>query len=135
MKFIAQMEPWFGTEEKEALNNYMSESGWLTEFKNTADFEARIAAYTGSKHCIVVNNGTISLTLAALACDIKAGDEVIVPNFTMIATPNSVKMFGAIPVFVDVERETLCMDLEKAKAAITPKTKAIMFVSANGRYP
>lgn len=135
MKFIPQMEPWFATEEKEALNNYMSEGGWLTEFKNTANFEASIAAYTGSKHCIVVNNGTISLTLAALACGIKAGDEVIVPNFTMIATPNSVKMFGANPIFVDVERETLCMDLEKAKAAITPKTKAIMFVSANGRYP
>lgn len=129
------MEPWFGSEEKEALNQYMDEGGWLTEFKRTAEFEHRIAKYTGAKHCIVVNNGTISLTIMAMAAGIKAGDEVIVPNYTMIATPNSIKMFGAIPVFVDVERETLCMDLECARKAITTKTKAIFFVNANGRYP
>jgi perosamine synthetase len=135
MSFIFQMEPWFGQEEKEAIVDYFNAGGWVTEFKKTAEFENRIASFTGARHCIVVNNGTISLTLAALACGLEAGDEVIVPNFTMIATPNSVKMFGAIPVFVDVERETLCMNIEKVKAAITPKTKAIMFVSANGRYP
>jgi len=134
-KFIFQMEPWFGPEEKEALNKYMDEGGWLTEFKQTAEFEQRIADYTKAKHCIVVNNGTISLTLMAIAAGIEAGDEVIVPNYTMIATPNSVKIFGAIPVFVDVEPETLCMDIECARKAITPKTKAIFFVNANGRYP
>ena len=134
-KFIPQMEPWFGSEEKEAINQYMEEGGWLTEFKRTTEFEKRIAEFTGAKYCFVVNNGTISLTLMALAAGIKAGDEVIVPNFTMIATPNSVKMFGATPVFVDVEVETLCMDIEAAKKAITPKTKAILFVNANGRNP
>lgn len=129
------MEPLFGSEEKDAINQYMEEGGWLTEFKRTSEFETRIAEYTGAKYCVVVNNGTISLTLMAIAAGIKAGDEVIVPNFTMIATPNSVKMIGAIPVFVDVERETLCMDIECAKRAITPKTKAIFLVTANGRYP
>jgi perosamine synthetase len=129
------MEPWFGSEEKEALNQYMEEGGWLTEFKRTSEFENRIAEYTGAKHCIVVNNGTISLTLIALAAGIKAGDEVIVPNYTMIATPNSVKMFGAIPVFVDVEIDTLCMNIEEARKALSPRTKAIFFVNANGRYP
>ena len=133
--FIPQMEPWFGPEEKDALNKYMEEGGWLTEFKHTAEFEQRIADYTGANHCLVVNNGTISLTIMALAAGIKAGDEVIVPNYTMIATPNSVKMIGAIPVFVDVERDTLCMDIECAGKAISPKTKAILFVNANGRYP
>ncbi len=135
MEFIPQMEPLFGSEEKEALSRYMDEGGWLTEFRNTAEFEKRIAEYTGSRYCFVVNNGTISLTLMAIAAGIKAGDQVIVPNFTMIATPNSVKMFGAEPVFVDVERETLCMDIECARRAITPKTKAIFIVTANGRYP
>lgn len=129
------MEPWFGSEEKEALNQYMEEGGWLTEFKRTSEFENRIAEYTGAKHCVVVNNGTISLTLIALAAGIEAGDEVIVPNYTMIATPNSVKMFGAIPVFVDVEIDTLCMNIEEARKAISPRTKAIFFVNANGRYP
>jgi perosamine synthetase len=98
-----QMRPWFGDEEKKAISEYMDEDGFITEFKRTEQFENMLAEYTGAKHCIVVNNGTVSLTLSAMACGIEAGDEVIVPNFTMIATPNSVKMFGAIPVFVDVE--------------------------------
>ena len=134
-KFIPQMEPWFGEEEKKAVCDYMDEGGWVTEFKRTTTFENMIAEYTGAKHCIVVNNGTISLTLAALACGIKHGDHVIIPNYSMIATPNSVKMFGAKPVFVDVEPETLCLDINLVRKAITSKTKAIMLVTANGRYP
>lgn len=129
------MEPWFGKEETKAVYDYMKNGGWITEFKQTQKFEELIAKFTGVKHCIVVNNGTISLTLAALACGVKAGDEVIIPNYTMIATPNSVLFFGAKPVFVDVEPSTLCLDIAKVKKAITKKTKAIMLVSANGRYP
>ena len=129
------MEPWFGVEEKEALNDYMSEGGWVTEFKQTKLFENSIAKYTGSKHCIVVNNGTISLTLAAIAFGIKSGDEVIIPNYTMIATPNSIKMLDAKPVFVDVEPDTLCIDISLVEKAITSKTKAVILVNANGRYP
>ena len=134
-KFIPQMEPWFGIEETNALTEYMSGGGWVTEFKQTEQFETLIAKYTGSKHCIAVNNGTISLSLIAMAAGIKAGDEVIVPNYTMVATPNSIKMFGAKPVFVDVDLKTLCLDINQARSVITAKTKAIMLVNANGRYP
>ena len=130
-----QMRPLFGKEEKKAICDYMDEDGFITEFKRTEQFENMIADYTGANHCIVVNNGTISLTLAAMAAGVNQGDEVIVPNYTMIATSNSVKMFGAIPVFVDVEPETLCLDIDLVRKAITPKTKAIMLVLANGRYP
>lgn len=133
--FIPQMEPLFGVEEKNALAEYMDQGGFLTEFKRTTYFERQIAEFTGSKHCIVVNNGTISLTLAALALGLKADDEVIVPNYTMIATPNSIKLIGCKPVFVDVDLKTLCLDFELVKKAITNKTKAIMLVAANGRYP
>jgi perosamine synthetase len=133
--FIMQMQPWFGEEEKKAICDYMDEGGFITEFKRTEQFEHMIADYTGAKHCVVVNNGTISLTLAALGVGIEAGDEVIIPNYTMIASPNSIKMFGAVPVFVDVELETLCLDINLVEKAITAKTKAIMLVSANGRYP
>lgn len=132
---IPQMRPLFGAEEKAELIAYLEEDGFFTEFKKTEAFERLIAEYVGARHCIVVNNGTVSLTLAALALDIGPGDEVIVPNYTMIATPNSVKMLGAVPVFVDVEPETLVMDVVLARAAITPRTKAIMLVSANGRAP
>jgi perosamine synthetase len=134
-EFIMQMRPLFGDEEKKAICEYMDEDGFITEFKRTEEFEGMIAKFTGAKHCVVVNNGTVSLSLASMAVGIKAGDEVIVPNYTMIATPNSVKMFGAVPVFVDVEESTLCLDIELVEAAITPKTKGIMFVSSNGRYP
>ena len=135
MTFIPQMEPWFDHNEREAIDRYMAGGGWLTEFELTRQFEQDIADYTGAKHCIVTNNGTISLTLAALAVGIAADDEVLIPNYTQIASPNSVYMFGAKPVFVDVEPDTLCMDIEQAIAAVTPKTRALMLVSANGRYP
>jgi perosamine synthetase len=130
-----QMRPLFEEEEKRAVCEYMDEDGFITEFKRTEQFERLIAEYTGAKHCIVVNNGTISLTLGAMACGVQAGDEVIVPNYTMIATPNSVKMFGAVPVFVDVDEETLCLDIDLVRRSITPRTKAMMLVTANGRYP
>jgi perosamine synthetase len=133
--FIPQMRPFFGLEEKNAICQYLQEDGFITEYKRTETFENMIAQYTGARNCIVTNNGTISLTLAALATGISSGDEVLVPNYTMIATPNSVEIFGAKPVFVDVEKETLCIDLHAAERHLTQRTKAIVVVSANGRYP
>src|ERR1700712_2676816 len=132
---IPQMEPWLGEEEAAAVNDYMRSGGWLMEHDKSRQFESLIADYTGAAHCIVTVNGTVSLTLAALASNVKAGDEVIVPNYTMIATANSVFMLGARPVFVDVEPETLCLDINQTEAALTTKTRAIMLVTANGRYP
>jgi perosamine synthetase len=134
-KFIPQMRPLFGKAERDELLAYLEEDGFYTEFDRTAEFELQIARFTNAKHCIVVNNGTISLTLAAMALGIKHGDEVIVPNYTMIATPNSVFMIGAKPIFIDVEPETLVMDIDLLRKSITPKTKAIILVSANGRAP
>ena len=122
------MEPWFGAEETQAIEKYMTSGGWLTEFQKTEEFENMIADYTGAKHCIIVNNGTISLTLAAIAFGIKPGDEVIIPNYTMIATANSIKLIGAVPVFVDVEPNTLCIDLDVLKKAVSSKTRAVIFV-------
>ena len=130
-----QMQPWFGEEEKKAISNYMDEGGFITEYEKTNKFESLIKEYTKAKHCIVVNNGTVSLTLAALASGIKSGDDVIVPNYTMIATPNSVKFFGANPIFVDVDPVTFCLDIDLVKKAITSKTKAVILVTSNGRYP
>ena len=132
---IPQMEPWLGEEEATAVHDYLRAGGWLMEHDKTRQFESIIADYTRSSHCIVTVNGTISLTLAALACNVGADDEVIVPNYTMIATANSVFMLGAHPIFVDVEPETLCLDIHQTEAAITKKTRAIMLVTANGRYP
>lgn len=101
------MEPLIEEEEKIAMQEYLNSGGWLTEFKKTEEFERMICKFIGSKYCVVVNNGTISLTLALIASGIKAGSEVIVPDLTMIATPNSAKLIGAKPVFVDVEKRNI----------------------------
>jgi len=135
MKRINQMEPWIGEEEKQAMNEYLDSGGWLTEFRKTKEFEQMIADYVGSKYACAVNNGTISLVIALMALGIGKEDEVIVPDYTMIASANAVVLAGAKPVLVDIDPKNLCLDLEKAGEAITPKTKAIMFVSLNGRCP
>ncbi len=134
MKRINQIEPWVGEEEKQELIETI-ESGWITEAAKTRQFEQMVAEYVGSKYALAVNNGTISLTIATLALGIGRGDEVIVPDFTMIASANAVVLAGAQPVLVDIDRETLCISLEATEAAITPRTKAIMPVPLNGRYP
>lgn len=131
-KFIPQMEPWFDEKEINAINTYMRTGGWLTEFKKTEELEAIIAKFTGSKYCVMTVNGTVSLILALLAIEISRDDEVLVPDITMIASPNSAKLLGAKPVFVDIEPDTFCMDLALAERALTPKTKALMYVSLNG---
>jgi perosamine synthetase len=133
LPYIPQMRPLFGDDDRAEIMSYLAEDGFMTEFRRTEQFEKKIAEFTGSRHCIVVNNGTVSLTLAAIALGIGPGDEVIVPNYTMIATPNSVRMLGAVPVFVDVDEDTLVADLQRVRQAVTPKTKAIMLVAANGR--
>lgn len=129
------MEPWFGEEEANHVYEYMKSGGWVTEFKKTREFEAMIAEYTGSKYCSVVTNGTVSLSIALLACGVGAGDEVIVPDFTMVATPNSAELIGAKAVFVDIDRQNLCMDFDRMKEAVADRTRAVIFVSINGRYP
>lgn len=133
--FINQMEPWIDANEVRHMTEYLTSGGWLTEFKKTKEFEDQIAAYTGAKHCVVVANGTVSMSVAYWALGIAPGDEVLVPDVTMIATPNAVRLVGATPVLVDVEPATLCMDIALAERALTPRTKAVALVSLNGRAP
>jgi perosamine synthetase len=113
----------------------MKSGGWVTEYQKTREFEERIAKYTGAKYCSVVSNGTISLILALIACGVGSGDEVIVPDYTMVATANAVKLTGAEVVFVDIRPETLCMDFGLMQKALSPHTKAVILVTINGRYP
>jgi perosamine synthetase len=135
MKRINQIEPWIGEEEKRAVSEYLDSGAWLTEHKKTREFEQMIADYVGCKFALVVSNGTISLMIALMALGIKRGDEVIVPAYTMIATANAVAIAGATPVLVDIDPADLCLDLVKAQEAITSHTRALIFVSINGRCP
>jgi perosamine synthetase len=135
MNMILQMEPSFGDEERRHLDEYMSTGGWVTEFKKTREFENLISNYTGAKYCSVVANGTVSLSIALVACGVTIGDEVIVPDYTMVATPNSAELIGAKAVFVDIDKENLCMDFDAMAHAVTSKTRAVILVTINGRFP
>lgn len=98
-----------------------------------AEVEQRLAAYTGSKHCVTVASGTEALLIALMALDIKPGDEVVTPSFTFVATAEVIVLAGAKPVFVDIEPDTCNVDPTKLEALITPRTRAIMPVSLYGQ--
>ena len=132
-KFIYQYQPNFDSKEAQSLYDYIMNGGWCTEYKKTNYFENMLSEFIGVRHCIAVNNGTVALAVSLMALGLSKGDEVIVPNLTMIATANAVLLAGGKPVLVDIEPETLCLDLNKALEAITEKTKAIIYVSLNGR--
>ena len=98
-----------------------------------AMLEEKLAAYTGSKYCITVANGTDALQIAQMALGIGPGDEVITPGFTYIATAETVALLGAKPVYVDIDPCTYNLDPALLEAAITPRTKAIVPVSLYGQ--
>ena len=98
-----------------------------------AELEERLAAYTGSKYCITVANGTDALQIAQMALGIGPGDEVITPGFTYIATAETVALLGARPIYVDIDPQTYNLDPNLLEAAITARTKAIIPVALYGQ--
>ena len=98
-----------------------------------AELEQKLAAYTGSKHCITCASGTEALLMSLMALGIGPGDEVITTPFTFAATAEMIVLAGATPIFVDIERDTCLIDAAKIEAKITPRTKAIMPVSLYGQ--
>ncbi len=98
------------------------------------EFGKRFAAYHGARYGVAVANGTVSLELALKAAGIGFGDEVIVPAYTWEGTAAAVLFTGAVPVFVDVDQHTYCLDHNLIEAAITPKTKAIIPVHLGFRF-
>jgi len=97
------------------------------------ELEEKLAAYTGSRHCITVSSGTEALLISLMALGIKPGDEVITTPFSFIATAEVIVLLGAKPVFVDIEPETCNMNAALIEAKITERTKAIMPVSLYGQ--
>lgn len=132
MERINQIEPSLGIEEKNELLSVM-ESGWYTEASRTREFEKLFAEFVGSKYAVVVTSGMAALYVGVKALGIGSKDEVIVPDLTFVASPNSAEMVGAKPVLVDIEQNSLNLDISKLKNHITKKTKAIMPVDFNGR--
>lgn len=132
-KFIPVCEPFLPGNEKKYVLDCL-ETGWISSAgKYVSAFEKEFAAYCGASYAVGVCNGTVALHLALVALGIKKDDEVIIPNFTMIASAFAVCYTGAIPVFVDADRSTWNIDVSKIEAVITKKTKAIMPVSIFGQ--
>ncbi len=97
------------------------------------EFERNVARYAGTKHGVAVNSGTSGLHLCVRALRLKAGDEIITTPFSFVASANVLLYEKAVPVFVDIDEQTLNIDAGKIEAAITAKTKAIMVVHVFGR--
>lgn len=134
-EFIPQMEPCLTSAESDAVQKYMNSGGWLTEFRETRALEKSLCDYTGARHCVMAPSGTFALFLALAASGVGRDDEVIVPDLTMAASATAVILAGAKVVFADIDPDTLCLDLGQAERLITPRTRAIVFVSLNGRSP
>jgi dTDP-4-amino-4,6-dideoxygalactose transaminase len=95
--------------------------------------EQEVAQYCGAKFGIGVASGTDALILALKACGVGPGDEVIVPSFTFIATADSVSLLGAIPVFIDIDPTTFCLDVSQLQIKLTSRTRAIVPVHLYGQ--
>lgn len=128
---IPQLSPWLGDEEAAAASEAVK-SVWITEGPKTKALGEKLNALTGSPYGVFAPNGTLALVLGLLALGIKAGDEVIIPDVTFIASANAVLMLGAVPVFAEVNRENFQIDVGACEALVTPKTKAIMPVHLYG---
>jgi dTDP-4-amino-4,6-dideoxygalactose transaminase len=107
------------------------EARWLTnDGPLVREFETRVAALAGVRHCIATSNGTAALELALRA--LRMTGEVIVPSFTFVATPGAVQWIGGTPVFCDVDAATHCLDPRRVEALITPRTSGILGVHVWG---
>lgn len=108
------------------------QSGWITTGPRTKTFEKRITEYCGCKTTVAVNSWTMGMQVLLHWWGIKEGDEVILPAYTYCASANVIVHAGATPVMVDLNPEDFNINAEKVRAAITPKTKAIIAVDIAG---
>ncbi len=125
--------PEFGAEEEELLLAALRSGKWGSlDGTYVTRFEREFAVFQGARFGVTTVNATMGLAVAMKAIGLGPGDEVIVPPYTFIATASAALMIGAIPVFADVDPETLLIDPEKIERAITPRTKAIVPVHHGG---
>src|SRR5512136_2364545 len=122
---IAVNEPLLGERELEYVTECVRK-GWISSAGHfIEEFEDKWAAYCGMKYGIAVSNGTTSLQVAVGCLDLKPGDEVIMPTFTIISCALAIIESGGVPVLVDCEPHTWCMDIAQVESKITARTRAI----------
>ena len=124
-------------EELSALKDVLNSSKWGGQpfpGKHSALFAKKFAKYHTAKYAQCVNTGTVAIQASLIAIGIRPGDEVIVPAYTWEGTVGPVLLVNAVPVFVDIDPDTYCLDAKLIEAAITPKTKAILPVHLGMRF-
>ena len=131
MSKIPVAKPVLDEQEVEAVRRVIL-SGWVTQGPEVAAFEEEFADFVGARHACAVSNCTTALHLALKAVGVQAGDEVVTVSHTFIATANAILYCGAVPVFVDIEKDGYNIDPDLIEAAITPRTKAIICVHQLG---
>jgi dTDP-4-amino-4,6-dideoxygalactose transaminase len=129
--------PWpqFDDGEKRAILSVLESRKWGTRGPRVEQFEEEFSRYIGVSHGITVCNGTISLQVALQAMGVRPGDEVIVPPYTFVATATAVLSLQAIPVFVDIDPKTNCLEPATIEEAVTERTRAIIPVHIAGSPP
>jgi len=131
--------PWpaYTQQEARGLQKVLASRNWGGyPFPNKIadDFAQKFARYHGAKYGLAVANGTIAIEIALKAAGIKPGDEVIVPAYTWEGTVGPILLLNAVPVFVDIDPATYCLDAKLIEAALTPKTRAILPVHLAMRF-
>lgn len=128
---VPQVRPWLDEAELSQVAAVLR-SGWITEGPRAQEFTARLDALIGVPHGVLAPNGTLALTLGLLALGVGPGDEVLLPDITFIGSATAVILAGATPIWVDVDRDQFQIDLERAAALLSPRTRAIMPVHLFG---
>ncbi len=130
---IKLFQPSINHEEQNAIVKVLNSKFWASGSGtgNVKQFEKKFQKFVNSKTCISVNSGTAALNLALSICEIK-NKEVILPSLSFVSTANAILQNGGIPVFVDINPKTLCIDIQKIKNAITKKTRVILPVHFGG---
>ena len=131
MSRINVMQPWLGEEEVEAVSEVIR-SGWVAQGPRVAAFEEAFAASQHAEHAVATSNCTTALHLALVVAGVGAGDDVVVPSFSFIATANAPTYVGARPVFCDVDAETGNVTAQTVAAALTDRTRAVIVVDQGG---
>jgi perosamine synthetase len=131
INFIPQIEPWIDDKELTQITEVIKNT-YISENKKTEEFLNLILGYTNAKYAIAMSNGTLALIACLMAEGIGPGDEIIVPDFTFVATANAVLFNGATPVFCDVLMDTGCLDPVECEKHISNRTKAIIPVHLYG---
>jgi dTDP-4-amino-4,6-dideoxygalactose transaminase len=123
---------WGDNERTRLLETLESGAWWQGDGTVAATFAQNFAAYHGARFGMAMTNGSHTLEAALIACDIGEGDEVLVPGMTFVASASAVLATNAVPVIVDIDPDTLCIDPAAAEAAITDRTRAIIAVHVAG---